>query len=98
VRGDADEAHLLLDRPFPRDVAHGEDLDEAVELSEHMRDARFVDDDGDPAAVGVLGGAHGEGLDVETSAAKEAHGPIENARPILDDCYHSVMHSDSPDA
>jgi hypothetical protein len=46
----------------------------------------------------VLGGAHGEGLDVETTAAKETHGSIENARPILDDCDDGVLHSDSPDA
>src|SRR5262249_39405734 len=68
-----DQHQLAVDRHGTVELDDLDDLDELVQLLGHLlqRGVLDVDDDRHPRDLLVLGGAHGEGLDVEAAPAEE---------------------------
>ena len=70
-----------------------EHLDELVELLGHLleREVLDVDDDRHPGDVGVLGLAHGEGVDVEAPTGEQRGDAGEDAGLVLDEDGQGVL-------
>src|SRR5207248_2245294 len=74
-------------------VADLEHVDELVKLLRHLVDRvdGAVDGERDPRDVRVVGGAHGEGVDVEAAAAEQAGDARQHAGLVLDQEREHVL-------
>ena len=75
-----------------REVGDLEDLDDPLELREHLAQVPVVAADGDrhPRAAGLVGGADGQRLDVEAAGAQQARHAVQRPGPVDDQRAHDV--------
>src|SRR5690625_397606 len=85
VRPHLDEQELALDGDVRLQLDDLDDVDQLVQLLGHLlqRQLRGVDDHRDPGDLRVLGGADGEGVDVEGTAGEEGGDAREHAGLVL---------------
>ena len=89
---EGDQRQLQLDAGHVGEVIDLDDLDEPLELGQHLVEVPVVavDHDGHPRAPGLVGGGDRERIDVERAGAQQAGDPVQGPRAVDDDGAHDV--------
>src|SRR5205823_5256097 len=90
---DRRQHQLTLDSRAGVELADLDHVDELEELLGDLLERRrlHVDDDGDAAEALVVGGGHGQRVDVETPPGEQARHPGEYAGLVLDEDAQGVV-------